>query len=32
MYGDVGKTTLILPLEWSVAYDVLQQRHAAGRI
>ena len=31
-YGDVGKTTLILPLEWSVAYDVLQQRHAAGRI
>tara|TARA_Y100000034_G_C6870253_1_gene397216 strand:+ start:806 stop:1720 length:915 start_codon:yes stop_codon:yes gene_type:complete len=26
------ETTLMLPLEWSVAYDLLQQRHDAGRI
>jgi len=32
MYGEGGKTTLMLPLEWSVAYDILQQRAAAGRI
>ena len=32
MYGEGGETTLMLPLEWSVAYDILQQRHAAGRI
>ena len=32
MYGEGGETTLMLPLEWSVAYDILQQRAAAGRI
>ena len=32
MYGERGETTLMLPLEWSVAYDILQQRQAAGRI
>ena len=32
MYGEAGETTLMLPLEWSVAYDILQQRQAAGRI
>ena len=32
MYGDGAETTLLLPLEWSVAYDILQQRQGAGRI
>jgi hypothetical protein len=32
MYGEGAETTLLLPLEWSVAYDILQQRQGAGRI
>jgi len=32
MHGDDAETTLLLPLEWSVAYDILQQRQGAGRI
>ena len=30
-YGDETTKELMLPLEWSVAYDLLQQRRAAGR-
>jgi len=32
IHGDSAETTLLLPLEWSVAYDILQQRQGAGRI
>ena len=32
MHGADAETTLLLPLEWSVAYDILQQRQGAGRI
>ena len=31
MYGPAAENTLLLPLEWSVAYDIYQKRTPEGR-